>query len=146
MVQCAAFNCQNYSKSGYGVSFFRFPKDKALLKAWIHFIKRKNFKPTEHSRICSVHFTRECFEQNLDVLDQLGIKPAKLTLTKGAIPTIFNFNTGNKDPKRCCSASDVEDRPAYSRRKKVEVCYKLYCFSFYTVYIHIEIFFVLLAI
>lgn len=32
------------------------------MKKWIEAIKRKNFKPSQHSRICSDHFTNEDFQ------------------------------------------------------------------------------------
>jgi hypothetical protein len=49
---------------------------------------------TESSRLCSDHFEKECFEQNLDVRKNLGspFKPRRITLKRDvAIPTIFNF-------------------------------------------------------
>ena len=43
----------NYKK----LSFHKFPLDEGLRKKWIGNIKRKNFvRPTEHHRVCSLHF------------------------------------------------------------------------------------------
>ena len=35
----------------------RFPKDEHLRKLWILAIRRDNFMPSKHSRVCKLHFT-----------------------------------------------------------------------------------------
>ena len=59
--------CVPGCKSGYrSVSsddtkpaLFRFPKDEELLKKWIRAIPRKDWKPTNASRICEKHFHQD---------------------------------------------------------------------------------------
>ena len=56
--------------------------------------------PTEHSVLCSVHFTEDCFEKSLE---KYGISQ-RLKLKKDAIPTIL------KRPRDLsCSSSQCSD-------------------------------------
>ena len=72
MVQCAAFGC-NHNSGNPGVevsvrvhSFHSFPiKRPLLLKKWLANIRRAQFTPTTHSRLCSGHFTADAFEEDL---------------------------------------------------------------------------------
>ena len=69
MVFCAALNCLNNSKSKSKskVSTFKFPSNSKLRKQWLLKMKRKEFKPDKNSRICVVHFTEDCFRENLAI-------------------------------------------------------------------------------
>jgi hypothetical protein len=51
MVSCAAFGCNNRGTKGNGLSFYSFPKDGQLRKAWIHNCRRWNFDPTSGVKI-----------------------------------------------------------------------------------------------
>ena len=58
---CCAYGCTNRAvskgESEDAVSFYRFPKGpEERRRRWILAVKRENWQPTEHSRICSVHF------------------------------------------------------------------------------------------
>jgi len=53
---CAAYGCKTRNVSGSYSKFFRFPRDPERRQQWVNAIKRKDFVPTEHSRICSKHF------------------------------------------------------------------------------------------
>jgi len=63
--KCAALNC----RSGYdkdtkdpNVTFHSFPlEDKELLQNWLSRLVRKDFTPTPHSKLCSLHFTTDDF-------------------------------------------------------------------------------------
>ena len=54
-------------------------------------MKRKEFKPDKNSRICAVHFTEDCFRENLAIRRFLGsdFEPLRLHLKEDAMPTIF---------------------------------------------------------
>lgn len=128
MVFCAAFNCSNNSKSG--VSFFTFPlKDEQRCKEWVRLMKRKDFIPTNASRLCSAHFSVQSFEQNLTLRAQLGaeFKPQRLRLKSDAVPTIFNFtqNLGKQsvdNGNATKRSTDTEHcRSAFAKRRKLEV-------------------------
>ena len=64
MVFCAALNYFNNSKSK--VSTFKSPTNSKLRKMAFE-NKRKEFKPDKNSRICAVHFTEDCFRENLAI-------------------------------------------------------------------------------
>lgn len=50
--------------TGTSLQFFSFPfKNDTRLKKWIIAVRRLNWKPTKHSRICSEHFTPDCFHE-----------------------------------------------------------------------------------
>ena len=65
MVFCAAPNCLNNSKSK--VNTFKFPANSKLRKLWLLKMKGKEFNPDKSSRICVVHFTEDCFRENLAI-------------------------------------------------------------------------------
>ena len=54
-------------------------------------MKLKNPPITQHSRICSEHFTEDCYERDLKS-ELLGTK-IKYNLKEDAVPTIFNFSS-----------------------------------------------------
>ena len=59
---CVAVGCKNMAKKGSEYSFHHFPhQNPNLLKKWVHAIRRKQWKPTKHSFICSDHFHESCF-------------------------------------------------------------------------------------
>ena len=59
---CVAVGCKNRAQKGSGISFFLFPhKDPQSLNQWVHAIRRKDWKPSAHSCICSDHFEETCF-------------------------------------------------------------------------------------
>ena len=56
----------------------KFPKDANLKRQWVKFVqvKRADFvRPTEHSVICNVHFTPDCYEKRFMV--EMGLKKPK---------------------------------------------------------------------
>ncbi|KAL0962599.1 hypothetical protein UPYG_G00342320 [Umbra pygmaea] len=71
------------NKSCRGQTFHRFPKDAVLRREWIHKIRRdpgRHFKITVDTKVCSDHFTEECFLKTL-----VGIRKLK----RGVVPTLF---------------------------------------------------------
>ncbi|XP_062298593.1 THAP domain-containing protein 5-like [Scomber scombrus] len=79
---CAAFGCTSRYIKDSGIQLFRFPfRDQPRLKQWVINIRRKDWTPNMHSRMCSVHFTEDQFYAPL----------GKRRLKKTAVPTIFNF-------------------------------------------------------
>uniref|UniRef100_K7GH94 THAP domain-containing protein 1 n=1 Tax=Pelodiscus sinensis TaxID=13735 RepID=K7GH94_PELSI len=60
----------------------RFPLTRPdLCKKWEAAVKRKNFKPTKYSSICSEHFTPDCFKRECN----------NKLLKENAVPTIFCY-------------------------------------------------------
>nr|KAF6375567.1 THAP domain containing 1 [Pipistrellus kuhlii] len=81
MVQsCSAYGCKNRYHKDKPVSFHKFPLTRPnLCKEWEAAIRRKNFKPTKYSSICSEHFTPDCFKRECN----------NKLLKENAVPTIF---------------------------------------------------------
>ncbi|KAG1660093.1 THAP domain-containing protein 1 [Nymphon striatum] len=63
--KCAAFGCRSGYKGETAdriLSFHKFPlKDPELMQRWLRRLQRKNFVPTENSRLCSLHFDDSSF-------------------------------------------------------------------------------------
>uniref|UniRef100_A0A2K6GXC0 THAP domain containing 3 n=1 Tax=Propithecus coquereli TaxID=379532 RepID=A0A2K6GXC0_PROCO len=80
---CAARQCCNrYSSRRKQLTFHRFPFSRPeLLKEWVLNIGRGNFKPKQHTVICSEHFKPECFSA-------FGNRK---NLKHNAVPTVFAF-------------------------------------------------------
>uniref|UniRef100_A0A0K2T0U2 THAP domaincontaining protein 6like [Takifugu rubripes] n=1 Tax=Lepeophtheirus salmonis TaxID=72036 RepID=A0A0K2T0U2_LEPSM len=77
---CAVYGCHtSKKKSNEHISFHRFPKEVNERKKWRIAICRKGWKPTDSSRICSIHFKDEDYIEGLQ----------RRVLTPGAIPSIF---------------------------------------------------------
>ncbi|XP_065904073.1 THAP domain-containing protein 11-like [Dysidea avara] len=53
---CCVPGCYSNSKKDMTFSFHKIPKDEPYRTKWINAIKRKEFTPGEHHRMCSVHF------------------------------------------------------------------------------------------
>nr|XP_056703833.1 THAP domain-containing protein 1 [Euleptes europaea] len=81
MVQsCSAYRCRNRYDKEKPISFHKFPLTRPdLCKKWEAAVRRKNFKPTKYSSICSEHFTPDCFKRECN----------NKLLKDNAVPTIF---------------------------------------------------------
>ena len=74
MVYCAAYGC---NAKGGDTSFLSFPKDATLRNKWLANMKRE-FAPTKHSRLCSAHFERPCFDRDPVLMASLGYRGARI--------------------------------------------------------------------
>ena len=127
MVYCVAFNCKNNSSNkGLKVSFFRFPNDEKVKAEWVQKIKRKGWKPTAHSRLCSEHFHASCFDDRYVLASSMGITPGVPRLKPNAIPTIFNFDNGEN---RCPS----ETTHQVTVKSKNSIYFPYSIFVFYSI-------------
>ena len=80
---CVACGCTNRFKKNSGISIFEFPlKQPELLQKWLVAMKRKNFKPTKHSYLCSDHFLTTDYNNNSK---RCHLKP-------GVFLTVFKFS------------------------------------------------------
>ncbi|XP_013164470.1 PREDICTED: uncharacterized protein LOC106115587 [Papilio xuthus] len=77
MITCVF--CKTQYEKGSGISLHKFPKGGAL-KRWLNNMKLDNFIPTDNDRLCSKHFTAECFSKH----------KTRTTLNRSSIPTIFD--------------------------------------------------------
>ena len=86
---CVVGGCLNMPKDG--VSFHNFPNDETVRKKWIKAVDstRKHWKgPTKHTKVCSDHFSDDCFDQAFWIKKSMGIYTRK-KLVKGSVPLIF---------------------------------------------------------
>ena len=57
VVSCCAYGCRNRHGERPGLGFFRFPTlPSERRKKWILAVRRKDWQPAKHSRICGDHF------------------------------------------------------------------------------------------
>ena len=98
---CAAFGCSNQSNNNKDVSFHTMPKEENLRKAWFIAIGRTELP--KNGRLCSAHFTSECFEPESQLKLQLCPELFKdrtcvrRRLKPGAVPTVFpHKDSGNQ--------------------------------------------------
>lgn len=112
---CVAINCTNQTRDG--ISLHEFPKDSHTANLWSQFIctKRKGWKRTKYSHICSDHFEKECFENYTQWEMKLS---KKLLLKPDAVPTIHKSKDGKNDKRK----NDNEMPPSIRKRQVNLVC------------------------
>jgi hypothetical protein len=94
---CPVYGCNSDSQCTSEIRFFRFPNDKSVdqqyrRKAWIELCKRKAFKPLSCSRICSLHFAEDLFEQGQSpqFLKRIQCNETfRIQLKREALPTLY---------------------------------------------------------
>ena len=97
--KCSAINCKSGhigESTNVNITFHKFPiKNEELLRVWFKRVARKDFKPIQYPRLCSLHFKPEDFIK--DSTDQLlrrkrrrqDPKLEKSRLKHDAIPSVF---------------------------------------------------------
>ncbi|KAF6771962.1 hypothetical protein AHF37_09513 [Paragonimus kellicotti] len=99
MPQCCFAGCHNRTDDGRGLSFFRFPRrDVARTKSWVQACGREAFIPSQHSRVCSQHFSPDDFERDIRS-ELLGSSHRRLRLKDTAVPTKALGIKLNQEPK-----------------------------------------------
>ena len=92
-------------ENGVKISFHKFPENRKLFRKWIVAIRRdvgKQFRITDHTRVCSRHF------KSSDYLTSLARRKKNLKPT--AVPSIFFYEarlSGEKEvpeEKKSCKA------------------------------------------
>uniref|UniRef100_A0A673FP20 Si:ch73-130a3.4 n=1 Tax=Sinocyclocheilus rhinocerous TaxID=307959 RepID=A0A673FP20_9TELE len=81
---CAAWGCKNRRtiQSRYrGITFHKFPREKALRRQWEIATRRKGFSASDCSVLCSDHFK----PQDVDRTGQI------VRIREGAKPSVFSF-------------------------------------------------------
>lgn len=118
---CPVYGCNSDGqKNTSGIHFFSFPSGKSVSqqnrrKAWIQFCKRKAFKPSSCSRVCSLHFAEDAYEpgHSPQFLERIECdEPFRIRLKSDALPTL------NK-PLPDISTSKTRTYTERRQRKKV---------------------------
>lgn len=60
---------------------YRFPSNVDIFNKWIRAIRRADWSPSPYSKVCSAHFTPDCFRTIND----------RKYLKESAVPTIFDY-------------------------------------------------------
>lgn len=89
MPGCAAVGCNNRSEKGYIMKCF--PRDPKLRKIWQERVARADWKPSNNSFLCHVHFE----PQEWSITES-----GRIRLKKNAIPSIFTITSTRKSPKK----------------------------------------------
>lgn len=86
--ECAVNDCS--LRHSDGVKMHGFPKDSIYKSQWVNFVRtcRENFVPTTYSKICSMHFTPDCYPATYAMQESLGFKIKFKQLKPTAVPTI----------------------------------------------------------
>ncbi|CAH2108786.1 unnamed protein product [Euphydryas editha] len=80
MVHCCVIGCNSRSERKLeNITFHSFTKDTTLRDSWITSTGRRNWTPGKNTRICSKHFTENCFKRT-----------QRMTfLNASSVPTLF---------------------------------------------------------
>ena len=105
---CCAIDCVSRYNKRKGVKLFRVPSGKSVAckkkrRAWIRAIRRKNWAPNKHSRICSLHF--------------ISGRPSKGPNNLDYVPTIVSFTNHSTERDEETTATSRHDR--YLRRQRL---------------------------
>ncbi|KAH7955945.1 hypothetical protein HPB52_005263 [Rhipicephalus sanguineus] len=81
---CAAYVCCN-TFGRDEIDLHKFPRDQKMAAKWVTGVKRKDFKPTRGSVLCSKHFHDSDYVRSPSLMQSLG-----LTIKNSdAIPSVF---------------------------------------------------------
>lgn len=98
--RCRAGGCSNTKNDGF--SLHNWPSNPQFAKLWTRAVQktRADFSPTPSSKLCSAHFTEDCFEDQTILARAMNL-PMKKILKPDAVPSIFWVNhPSTKRPKR----------------------------------------------
>ena len=132
--RCVAGGC-NRSQEG-GISLHTFPKDAERCAKWVSNVRKVRLDwdgPNTRLVLCSLHFTRDCFQPSVLLSEELGLPSKKRILKSTAIPTLFpkaaDIKTGSMSWAAASIHGDVlqasnpgsSSRSAVIKRKRAQV-------------------------
>ena len=106
---CCAVGCTNRYSKGCGLRFYRFPSNVDRRSRWLAAMKRENWKPNEHSWVCSAHF----------VSGNKSDDP----LSPDYIPSVFSY-VGSPDKRRAKRQLERYEQRKHSKRRRLEYAQK----------------------
>lgn len=124
--RCVAGGCSNVPDPSRNIGLHKFPDedDKKRRKLWVNFVltKRAKWVPSATSRLCSTHFTEDCFERPF--IDIPGTSfSSRATLKKDAVPTIHAISTS------ACKEASTSQTTRTDGRKRRRVSKATYNFT-----------------
>ncbi|PWA15679.1 hypothetical protein CCH79_00020897 [Gambusia affinis] len=102
---CCVPQCTASSKYNGLLSFHGFPSDPDLRRQWLANIRRDKLKLTQHTKVCSLHFTP-------DQLLQPKAAGGRRVVSRGAVPVLFSWSHRSVQPSRTGLRSPDRDSPA----------------------------------
>lgn len=128
---CSVYGCNSDSKKNLNkeLHFFSFPglsssETRNRRKIWIEFCKRKAFKPTANTKICSLHFDDDAYDpaHSPKFLKSIGCEDQTLVLLrKDAVPTLN---------KPLMETAETKQRKITEERLRRKVIINLYIIYF----------------
>ncbi|XP_018321780.1 SAFB-like transcription modulator isoform X2 [Agrilus planipennis] len=82
MVSCCAYGCTKKFVKNSSISFHKLPTNPEMREKWIKAVRSENFILSNNAVVCSEHFSSADF---------INLSNRRRTLTKDAVPTIFNY-------------------------------------------------------
>uniref|UniRef100_A0A3B5R6L7 THAP domain-containing protein 1 n=1 Tax=Xiphophorus maculatus TaxID=8083 RepID=A0A3B5R6L7_XIPMA len=98
---CCVPQCTASSKYNGLLSFHGFPSDPDLRRQWLANIRRDKLKLTQHTKVCSLHFTP-------DQLLQPKAAGGRRVVSRGAVPVLFSWSHRSVQPPRAGLRSRME--------------------------------------
>ena len=135
-----------------GVSMHKFPTDASLVSKWSKAIRvhRADWTgPSPSSRLCSLHFTSDCYDRETIIRKKMRLEDKRLNLKEGSIPTLFpskkDIDAGSETWWNCsihCMETSSEGvdtssgRLAFRKRQRSQVLikHKLTCLELLLIY------------
>ena len=146
---CVAAGCDRGNEAG--LSLHKFTKNPLTRDQWYREIAKTRFdqtEPSKHSRLCSLHFTKDSYETSVLLAQEMGLPSKKRRLKETDIPTLFQKATEVRAGSmewacgsiHCCTpeatvSSSSTTRPAVVKRPKAPVC--KYCMMMNGTYTYI---------
>ena len=103
---CCVPGCYSNTKKNKNLSFHRFPKNNIPKEKWVNAIKRKDFVPTNHHRVCSSHFEGGKRKNTKDVPSVFPLLPSSISRK---VPKVREYVPPLKKVKKLTSAEPVAD-------------------------------------
>ena len=147
--RCIAYGCNRSSEDGY--SLHHFPKNSSRRAKWsrnVGFTRINWSGPTDHSVLCSLHFTKDCYEQSCILAEDVGAPPKRRVLKETAIPTLFpkaqHLSTGSmswalesihsQELHAMMGIIDTsQSRSVVAKRKRAQVCIVMHTIIYVTI-------------
>ncbi len=142
MPYCAVPKCESSSRKlkqykvlvgENKITFHQFPLGtgkEELLKKWLKKISRNEFVPTAHSKVCSLHFRPDDFQQERSGTNPrrkrslVDKRPKKKILNSDAVPSVFegypSYLTGRATKSPAKKRKTARRTTAGARRKLLE--------------------------
>ena len=100
---CSVIGCNSNRRLDDGISFYLFPRNKTRFRLWLNCLRRKDFKGSPYSKVCSKHF--------------LTGTPSKSPNSVDYVPTL-NLGYQTRDQSRPQRTSKTSAKTDYNVEKK----------------------------